>query len=86
MKFNFWNYVVDACFLPKISGPCEGYFPTWYYDSGRKQCGQFVYGGCLGNANKFKTREECEELCVTPDDLGKLINFLLLLLPIFFII
>ncbi|KAF3430423.1 hypothetical protein E2986_10746, partial [Frieseomelitta varia] len=59
----------DACNLPKISGPCEGYFPTWYYDTGRKQCGQFVYGGCLGNANKFKTREECEELCVTPDDL-----------------
>ena len=59
----------DACYLPKISGPCEGYFPTWYYDTGRKQCGQFVYGGCLGNANKFKSREECEELCVIPDDL-----------------
>ncbi|XP_011689368.1 PREDICTED: papilin isoform X5 [Wasmannia auropunctata] len=58
-----------ACFLPKIAGPCEGYHPTWYYDAGRKQCGQFVYGGCLGNANKFKTREECEELCVTPDDI-----------------
>ncbi|XP_072747679.1 papilin isoform X3 [Anoplolepis gracilipes] len=58
-----------ACFLPKIAGPCEGYHPTWYYDVGRKQCGQFIYGGCLGNANKFKTREECEELCVTPDDL-----------------
>ncbi|XP_011062335.1 PREDICTED: papilin [Acromyrmex echinatior] len=58
-----------VCFLPKISGPCEGYHPTWYYDTGRKQCGQFVYGGCLGNANKFKTREECEELCVTPNDI-----------------
>ncbi|CAL1675129.1 unnamed protein product [Lasius platythorax] len=57
-----------ACSLPKIAGPCEGYHPTWYYDAGRKQCGQFIYGGCLGNANKFKTREECEELCVTPDD------------------
>ncbi|XP_019882164.2 papilin isoform X4 [Camponotus floridanus] len=57
-----------ACVLPKIAGPCEGYHPTWYYDAGRKQCGQFIYGGCLGNANKFKTREECEELCVTPDD------------------
>ncbi|CAK9814021.1 Ppn [Anthophora quadrimaculata] len=59
----------DACFLPKISGPCEGYIPSWYYDTGRKMCGQFIWGGCLGNANKFKTREECEELCVTPDDL-----------------
>ncbi|XP_054258197.1 papilin isoform X2 [Macrosteles quadrilineatus] len=59
----------DACFLPKIEGPCDGYYPTWYYDAERKQCGQFVYGGCLGNGNKFETREQCEELCVTPDTL-----------------
>ncbi|XP_048510814.1 papilin isoform X3 [Athalia rosae] len=59
----------DACFLPKISGPCEGYHPTWYYDSERKQCGQFIYSGCNGNANKFKTIEECEELCVLPDEI-----------------
>ncbi|RLU15132.1 hypothetical protein DMN91_013019 [Ooceraea biroi] len=58
-----------ACFLPKIAGPCEGYHPKWYYDADRKQCGQFIYGGCLGNANKFETREECAELCVTPDDI-----------------
>ncbi|XP_015589222.1 papilin isoform X3 [Cephus cinctus] len=59
----------DACYLPKIAGACTGYFPTWYYDSARKQCGQFRYGGCLGNANRFKTREDCEELCVVPDDI-----------------
>ncbi|XP_068083649.1 papilin [Anabrus simplex] len=57
----------DSCYLPKIEGPCEGYYPTWYYDVERKQCGQFIYGGCLGNNNKFQTREECEELCVVPD-------------------
>lgn len=64
-----------ACFLPKIAGPCEGYHPKWYYDAERKQCGQFIYGGCLGNANKFETREECAELCVTPDDIGKKLYF-----------
>nr|CAD7588891.1 unnamed protein product [Timema genevievae] len=57
----------EACFLPKIEGPCEGYYPTWHYDAERKQCRQFIYGGCLGNNNKFQTREECDELCVTPD-------------------
>ncbi|PSN47564.1 hypothetical protein C0J52_19332 [Blattella germanica] len=60
----------DACFLPKIEGPCEGYYPHWYYDAERKQCGQFIYGGCLGNNNRFETREECDELCVVPDTLA----------------
>ncbi|XP_023705293.1 papilin isoform X5 [Cryptotermes secundus] len=59
----------DACFLPKIEGPCEGYYPHWYYDTERKQCGQFIYGGCLGNNNRFETREECQDVCVIPDTL-----------------
>ncbi|XP_025408017.1 papilin isoform X2 [Sipha flava] len=59
----------DACYLPKSAGPCEGYYLTWYYDQDRKQCAQFVYSGCLGNNNKFQTREECEHLCVMPDTL-----------------
>lgn len=59
----------DVCSLPKIEGPCEGYYPTWYHDNERGQCGQFIYGGCLGNANRFKTREDCNSLCV-PDTLG----------------
>lgn len=65
---------IDVCYLPKSVGPCEGYYPTWYYDQDRKQCAQFVYGGCLGNNNKFQTREECEHLCVIPDTLGIKIN------------
>ncbi|XP_069673465.1 papilin isoform X4 [Periplaneta americana] len=59
----------DACYLPKIAGPCEGYYPHWYYDPERQQCGQFIYGGCLGNNNRFETREDCEELCVIPETL-----------------
>ncbi|XP_031784533.1 papilin isoform X3 [Nasonia vitripennis] len=58
----------DVCYLPKITGPCEGYHPTWYYDTDRKQCGQFIYAGCLGNGNRFKSREECEERCAEPAD------------------
>lgn len=61
---------LDVCNLPKIAGPCEGYYPTWYFDAERGQCGQFIYGGCLGNANRFKTREECNSQCV-PELLGK---------------
>ncbi|XP_034239314.1 papilin isoform X2 [Thrips palmi] len=54
----------DVCSLPKIEGPCEGYYPTWYHDQESGQCRQFIYKGCLGNANRFKTREECNSLCV----------------------
>ncbi|XP_044730136.1 papilin isoform X2 [Chrysoperla carnea] len=57
----------DVCNLPKVAGACEGYYPTWYYDKERKQCTQFIYGGCLGNNNRFKTREECLELCAPAD-------------------
>lgn len=60
----------DVCYLPKSVGPCEGYYPTWYYDHERKHCAQFVYGGCLGNNNRFQTREECENLCVASENTG----------------
>ncbi|KAJ6638506.1 Papilin, partial [Pseudolycoriella hygida] len=53
-----------ACLLPKIHGPCTGYYPSFYYDSDRNMCSQFVYGGCLGNNNRFETIEACQELCV----------------------
>jgi hypothetical protein len=55
---------MDRCKLPKVSGPCEGYYPQWYYDTERKHCAQFIYGGCLGNNNRFETREDCMSLCV----------------------
>lgn len=53
----------DACHLPKVKGPCTGYYPSWYYDSDRNACTQFVYGGCLGNANRFETQEACQKQC-----------------------
>ncbi|KAK9688591.1 ADAM-TS Spacer 1 [Popillia japonica] len=55
----------DRCNLPKVAGPCEGFYPQWYYDKDRNLCNHFIYGGCLGNNNRFETRDECEKLCVT---------------------
>ncbi|XP_021693567.1 papilin isoform X5 [Aedes aegypti] len=57
----------DRCQLPKITGPCTGYYPMWYYDTDRNTCAQFTYGGCLGNANRFETLEECKGTCVVDD-------------------
>ncbi|XP_064361525.1 collagen alpha-6(VI) chain [Dromaius novaehollandiae] len=54
----------DACDLLQDSGECEDYVLKWYYNKGQKMCGQFWYGGCGGNKNRFETQEECQVLCI----------------------
>ncbi|XP_013170735.1 PREDICTED: papilin isoform X4 [Papilio xuthus] len=53
----------DACNLPKVKGACLEYNLRWYYDKDLQMCGQFVFGGCLGNANNFESRELCQAQC-----------------------
>ena len=53
----------EACFLPKMVGPCEGAFSAFYFDDEEGECLPFVYGGCDGNDNRFDTLEECEAAC-----------------------
>ncbi|XP_071660993.1 collagen alpha-4(VI) chain-like isoform X1 [Patagioenas fasciata] len=54
----------DACDLVQDSGECQNYVLKWYYDKEQKVCGQFWYGGCGGNKNRFETQEECGFLCI----------------------
>lgn len=63
-------YILDSCHLPKAQTSCQGNYPMWTYDKFTKSCEPFVYGGCLGNNNRFNNRAECEELCITQDHLG----------------
>jgi len=51
----------DACTLKADPGFCRGYFKSWYFDG--EECKEFVYGGCQGNANRFQSKEECENVC-----------------------
>ncbi|XP_065915788.1 BPTI/Kunitz domain-containing protein-like [Dysidea avara] len=55
--------VNDLCSLPMVVGPCRAAFPRWFYNSASQRCESFTYGGCRGNANRFKTRELCESAC-----------------------
>lgn len=54
--------------MSRDKGPCKGYFVKYYYDKGAGRCGQFAYGGCGGNGNRFSSNEECESICVTHEE------------------
>ncbi|XP_071478613.1 roundabout homolog 2-like [Diadema antillarum] len=51
------------CKMHKEIGPCSTYYPYWYYDTRAKTCQTFTYGGCLGNKNRFVSKEECVRTC-----------------------
>ena len=52
------------CQLRPDTGPCKAGTGMWYYDVSQGKCNQFVYGGCLGNANRFATLKDCAAVCV----------------------
>jgi len=59
----------DYCRLPPMDGSedgikCMDVIPRYYFDGLSGTCKQFIYGGCGGNANNFKTKWECETHCV----------------------
>lgn len=45
-------------------GRCEGHFDSYYYNFQNGECEQFQYSGCGGNANRFHTKEQCNNMCL----------------------
>ncbi|KAK8764420.1 hypothetical protein V5799_032971, partial [Amblyomma americanum] len=45
-------------------GPCLAYIPRWAFNVTTGQCEQFIYGGCRGNKNNYRTMQECEVTCL----------------------
>jgi len=45
------------------SGPCMALMHRYGFDKESGKCKKFIYGGCRGNANNFKSLEECERAC-----------------------
>ncbi|XP_064484437.1 papilin-like isoform X2 [Ornithodoros turicata] len=60
----------DACWLPKVVGSCEGQYEHWYFNTETGSCESFMYGGCLGNNNRFTTKQLCEQTCIHQEDLN----------------
>uniref|UniRef100_R4G2V5 KP-Fur-10 n=1 Tax=Furina ornata TaxID=529697 RepID=R4G2V5_9SAUR len=55
--------VQSYCELPADRGPCKSYSEAFYYSPVYHKCLRFMYGGCPGNANNFKTIDECQRTC-----------------------
>ncbi|XP_074776579.1 WAP four-disulfide core domain protein 3 isoform X2 [Athene noctua] len=54
------------CHLPPAPGPCRGRFPRYAYSPATGTCRPFIYSGCGGNPNNFRTVEECQWVCQRP--------------------
>lgn len=46
-----------------MTGPCRAVMPRWYFDSNKRKCVRFIYGGCGGNRNNFESEEYCMAVC-----------------------
>ena len=41
----------------------SGSVTKWFYNMEAGLCEKFIYSLCGGNANRYKSKEECEEAC-----------------------
>ena len=55
--------MTDRCILQPDTGLCRARIPSYFYNTTSGSCEQFIYGGCGGNNNKFKTAAECARHC-----------------------
>ena len=60
---SFLDLVHKFCNLEVRKGPCRAIFRRYFFNTETKNCEEFIYGGCYGNANNFFTKQECEYVC-----------------------
>ncbi|XP_064462105.1 kunitz-type serine protease inhibitor 2-like [Ornithodoros turicata] len=53
----------QSCLLPPKHGLCEADITRFHYSQAAGTCRKFIYGGCDGNANNFRSLTECLVAC-----------------------
>ncbi|XP_035776380.1 inter-alpha-trypsin inhibitor-like [Anopheles albimanus] len=53
----------EQCKLPPRRGVCRALLPRYRYDPDQKECIEFKFGGCDGNANNFMSYKQCMDAC-----------------------
>lgn len=53
----------DICNQQPDPGYCYAYIPQYFYNATSNKCETFIYGGCPGNENRFRSKEKCMETC-----------------------
>ncbi|XP_067942911.1 tissue factor pathway inhibitor-like [Watersipora subatra] len=56
--------VAPMCAMKADAGPSRSNVQRYYYNEDRQRCEMFIYGGCYGNPNNFRTKYECENSCM----------------------
>jgi len=64
MKLFLYFIFLEACEQEQVVGLCKAAFPRFYYNLTMEKCEPFIFGGCGGNDNNFKTKDECETTCM----------------------
>ena len=55
----------EICGLPHSqAGTCLAQMVRFTYNAEINKCIRFSYGSCKGNANNFKSKKDCEKMCV----------------------
>ncbi|XP_036274618.1 tissue factor pathway inhibitor [Pipistrellus kuhlii] len=54
------GYLGEACNYPAKSGTCKLILTRFYYNSLTFLCEPFIFSGCGGNRNNFKSKHQCQ--------------------------
>ena len=55
--------VPERCRQRSDKGPCSSKIVRYYYNSRKNRCEFFLWGGCGGTANNFRSRRFCMQMC-----------------------
>ena len=57
----------NYCGLSSETGPCRAMYRRYFFNRNTQNCEEFIWGGCMGNSNNFRTRDQCLEVCGVRD-------------------